>query len=49
MKEKLTITIDSELLKTLKKLAERENRSMSNLVEVLIRHAVRPEGEVNHD
>lgn len=33
MKEKISISIDSELLESLKIMAQQENRSLSNLME----------------
>ena len=39
-KEKVTITIDSELVRGVKYLAKRELRSLSNMIEYLIKKAL---------
>jgi predicted CopG family antitoxin len=40
MKEKLTITIDENVILNVKALAKQEQRSVSNMVEVLIKKAL---------
>lgn len=40
MKKKENFTIDEALMETIRKMAEEENRNVSNMVEVLLREAV---------
>lgn len=40
MKEKVNFTIDEALMETIRKMAEFENRSVSNMLEVLLREAL---------
>lgn len=40
MKEQKSITIEAKLIEIIEKLAEKENRNFSNMLEVLIQEAV---------
>ena len=40
MKEKVNFTIDEALMETIREMAEFENRSVSNMIEVLLRIAL---------
>ena len=42
LKEKISITIDSDLLKELKCEAERDDRSLSQYINLLLRKSVKP-------
>ena len=48
MKPKISIRLDEELLERLKKVAEKENRTMTNLIETTLL-AVFPEEVVEED
>ena len=43
LKEKISITIDSDLLKELKVLAERDDRSLSQYINLILRKYVKSE------
>ena len=43
LKEKISITIDSDLLKELKSEAENDDRSLSQYINLLLRRTVKPQ------
>lgn len=45
MKEQKSITIEAKLIETVEALAEKEHRSFSNMLEVLIQEAVSKRGK----
>lgn len=45
LKEKISITIDSDLLKDLKSEAERDDRSLSQYINLLLRKSIRSQKE----
>ncbi len=45
LKEKISITIDSDLLKELKREAEQDDRSLSQYINLLLRKSVKSQKE----
>ncbi len=43
LKEKISITIDSDLLETLRKLAENDDRSLSQYINIILKSYVNKE------
>lgn len=49
LKEKVSITLDSDIVEKLKKLAEKDDRSFSQYINILLRsHLEKAETEKNH-
>ncbi|MGN0520962.1 MAG: ribbon-helix-helix protein, CopG family [Candidatus Fimenecus sp.] len=47
LKEKISITVDSDLLKTIRSLAEEDDRSLSQYINLILKKYVEKENEPN--